>query len=253
MMRDTSETRLQAAADFLVRAHKTVALTGAGISVESGVPDFRSPGGLWSVFEPMEYGTLTCFLHDPDKAWRLYRALGETLVGKTFNPAHTALAQLEGRDLLAGVITQNIDGFHQAAGSRTVLEIHGEHRNLECLKCGELEPFAAEHLDPGPVPRCARCDYPLKPNLVLFEEPVRAMVAIEKLLQDCDLLLVIGTSAQVAPAALLPNSVLRRGGRILEFNVEPTDLTLTGLGDGGLFIEGSAGTTLPELARRTEN
>ena len=121
-MRVTSDAELQAAADALVRARKAVALTGAGISVESGVPDFRSPGGLWSVFEPMEYATLTCFLHDPEKAWRLYRALGETLEGKTFNPAHAALADLEERGLLAGVITLE-DVLEEILGQQIVDEV----------------------------------------------------------------------------------------------------------------------------------
>jgi NAD-dependent deacetylase len=228
-----------------------VALTGAGISVESGVPHFRSAGGLWEVFDPMEYATLSGFLRDPEKAWKLYRALGETLKGKTHNPAHAALAELEEKGKLAGVITQNIDGFHQAAGNRVVLEIHGSHSRLECLNCGSGEPFLDEHIEPGPVPRCGRCRSPMKPSIVLFEEPVRAMGEIQELLSGCDLLLVVGTSAQVVPASLLPRDVLGRGGSLLEFNVETTDLTLGGLGPGGLFICGPAGTTLPEVARRT--
>jgi NAD-dependent deacetylase len=251
MVNVASREELDAAAEAIAGARKTVALTGAGISVESGVPHFRSAGGLWEIFDPMEYATLSAFLRDPDKAWRLYRALGETLEGKTFNPAHAALAELEEKGKLAGIITQNIDGFHQAAGSGLVLEIHGTHDRLECLKCGKDEPFLAGHLQPGPVPRCERCRSPLKPSIVLFEEPVRAMGEIHELLAGCDLLLVIGTSAQVAPASLLPRDVLARGGRLVEFNVETTELTLGGLGPGGLFIGGPAGTTLPEVARRT--
>jgi NAD-dependent deacetylase len=246
-----SHEELEAAAEAIAGARKTVALTGAGISVESGVPHFRSAGGLWEVFDPMEYATLSGFLREPDKAWRLYRALGETLQGKTFNPAHAALADLEERGKLAGIITQNIDGFHQAAGNRVVLEIHGDHSHLECLKCHAREPFLAEHLQPGPVPHCGRCRFPLKPSIVLFEEPVRAMREIDELLTGCDLLLVVGTSAQVAPASLLPRDVLGRGGRLLEFNVEETELTRGGLGPGGLFIGGPAATILPEVARRT--
>ena len=251
MVNVASHEELEAAAEAIAGARKTVALTGAGISVESGVPDFRSPGGLWEVFAPMEYATLSCFLRDPYKAWRLYRALGETLQGKTFNPAHAALADLEERGELAGIITQNIDGFHQAAGNRVVLEIHGSHSDLECLKCHAREPFLDQHLQPGPVPRCGRCRSPMKPSIVLFEEMPRALREIEELLTGCDLLLVVGTSAQVAPACLLPRDVLGRGGRLLEFNIEATELTLRGLGPGGRFIVGPAATTLPELARRT--
>lgn len=247
---DGSTGDLGAVVSRLAAAGRMVALTGAGVSVESGIPDFRSPGGLWEVFDPMEYATLGCFLEDPDKAWELYRALGRVIAGKEPNPAHRALADLEARGLLAGIITQNIDGLHQAAGSRTVLEIHGEHANLQCLSCGGLEPFRQVHLEPGPAPRCVRCAAAMKPNVVLFDEAVRELDAIERLLAGCDVLLVAGTSAEVYPASALPWSVLRRGGSVIEFNVAPTRLTMSGLGPGGALVEGPVGVTLPAVAAR---
>jgi NAD-dependent deacetylase len=225
-----------------------VSLTGAGISVESGIPDFRSPGGLWSVFHPGDYATLTCFLNNPAKAWELYRALGKTLIGKRPNAAHDSLARLESVGFLGWVITQNVDGLHQAAGNRNVLEVHGEHGHLHCIGCGHLEPFLEAHLEDGPVPRCPSCNHPLKPNVVLFEEQPRELDRIASMLTGCDLMLVIGTSAQVAPACLFPRSVLDRGGSILEFNLEPTELTRTGLGPLGVFVRGPAGSTLPLVA-----
>jgi len=229
-------------------ARRLIALTGAGISVESGIPDFRSPGGLWSVFDPMEYATLSCFLDDPEKAWTLYRALGASLAGSQPNPAHRALADLERAGVLAGIVTQNIDGLHQAAGSRTVLEIHGEGTRLQCLRCRGLEPVRPAHLEPGPVPACAACGSPLKPNIVLFEEPVRDLGAISALVRTCDLMLVAGTSVEVAPASLLPEDVLARRGSLVEMNLEPTAITERGLGPDGYFIQGPLGTTLPMLA-----
>jgi NAD-dependent deacetylase len=233
--------------EALREEHPVVALTGAGISVESGIPDFRSPGGLWARFDPYEYASLSCFIDRPEKAWELYRELGGTVRGKLPNPAHEALARLERAGLLSGVVTQNVDGLHQAAGSRQVLEIHGDHSHLQCLQCGRLEPFEPHHLEPGPVPRCETCGFPLKPNVVLFEEPVRDMGRILALVRDCRLLLVVGTSAEVVPASALPGEVLRRGGSLLEFNLEPTQLTLEGLGPRGALVRGPVGTTLPAV------
>jgi len=219
-----------------------VALTGAGISVESGIPDFRSPGGLWTVFRPEEYATLSAFRADPAKAWRLYRALGAALLGRRPNPAHAALARLEDAGLLGQVVTQNIDGLHQTAGSRRVIEMHGDHRRLQCLACGRLEPFDEALLAAEGVPRCPACDAALKPNVVLFEEAVRGLGEIDAALARCDLLLVVGTSAQVHPAASLPPVVRKRGGTILEFNLERT-----GIAADCLFL-GPAGETLPRFA-----
>jgi NAD-dependent deacetylase len=244
------EGDLDGVARRILDARSPAALTGAGISVESGIPDFRSPGGLWSVFEPGEYATLSCFLRDPEKAWKLYRAMGETLEGKQPNAGHRALAELEAEGHLTGVVTQNVDGLHQAAGSRTVLEIHGEHTQLHCVGCGRLDPLEPVHLKAGPVPRCPDCDHPLKPNVVLFEEPVRKMGEIYRLLASSDLLLVIGTSAQVVPASMFPAEVRARGGGLIEFNVEPTTLSESLLGPDDALVQGLASVTLPRVVQR---
>ncbi len=222
-----------------------VALTGAGVSVESGIPDFRSDCGLWRRFDPMEYGTLECFLHDPAKAWELYRELGATLQGKEPNPAHIALADMERRGDLKGVLTQNIDGLHQAAGSRMVVELHGTHSSLHCLGCGHVEPFSTAFLQPGPVPTCPACGQALKPNVVLFGEPVREAAMARTLMERCGTMLVIGTSAEVVPACLYPEEVLQSGGSILEFNVEATVRTHSGLGPNGVLVQGPVGRMLP--------
>ena len=231
-------------------ARKVVALTGAGISVASGIPDFRSPGGLWSVFSPEEYATLDVFRRNPAKAWELYRALGATLQGKSANAAHAALVDLERRGLLSGIITQNVDNLHQQAGSTTVFEIHGDHQHLQCLQCDGLEEVCQDHYQGTGVPRCRQCGHPLKPNVVLFGEAVRGLDEITSFVDDCDLLLVIGTSAQVYPAAGLPRTVKQNGGKIFEFNREQA------LGGGGffreapmtdVFFEGDVVRTLPRL------
>ena len=236
------------AAAALSESRRVVALTGAGISVESGIPDFRSPGGLWSVFPPEEYATLSVFKADPIKAWVFYRALAESMGGKKPNSAHLALAELERHRRLRGIITQNIDRLHQVAGSREVLELHGDHAGLRCLACHERTDFDPLFIDKAtPPPRCKHCTTYLKPDVVLFHEPVRAMDQAQAWVETCDLMLVIGTSAQVLPAAGLPARVLAGGGSLLEFNVEMTHLSRAGLGPRGRLIRGPAGQTLPEV------
>ena len=243
------------AAAALKKANKAVALTGAGISVGCGIPDFRSPGGLWTHFAPDEYATLEVFLADPFKAWKLYRALGAILAGKEPGAAHRALSDLEGMGLLEGVVTQNVDNLHQSAGSKTVFEIHGDHHHLQCLECGALEPVNEEILKNDDIPRCCGCGFPMKPNVVLFGEPVRRMGEIETFLQDCDLLLVIGTSAQVYPAAGIPHQIKRNNGVIMEFNREPV-LGLdhfTGISTiTDYFFHGDVEETLPDFCRTLE-
>jgi NAD-dependent deacetylase len=229
--------------DALRRAEKPAALTGAGISVESGVPDFRSEDGVWSRFPVEEYGTLDAFVHDPEKAWGLYRKLWEDVGGKAPNPGHEALARLERAGRLAGIVTQNIDGLHQLAGSQNVIEMHGDARHLQCIACGwvgEADPDALA-ADPS-VPECPECGRPVKPNAVLFGELVRGLPEIDRLLEGCDLFLVVGTSAEVFPASQLPDWVASRGGKVVEVNKTPTPL------DASVSVIGPAASTLPRLA-----
>jgi len=243
---------LAEAAAALQGATKAVALTGAGISVGSGIPDFRSPGGLWTLFSPEEYATLEIFYRNPAKAWELYRALGRVLLGKRPNPAHRALAKLEEQGWLSGIVTQNVDGLHQQAGSRRVFEIHGDHQHLHCLQCDHLQTLDPSHYQRTEVPCCPHCGFPLKPNVVLFGESVRDIEAIYEFIVDCDLLLVIGTSAQVYPAAALPSMVRDRGGRIFEFNREQA-LSSANFGttarSADFFFQGDVGLTLPLLVK----
>ncbi|PIE58577.1 MAG: hypothetical protein CSA33_02655 [Desulfobulbus propionicus] len=205
--------------DVLAQSRFPLALTGAGISVPSGIPDFRSADGLWTMFDPLEYATLRVFQRDPGKAWLLYRALGETLEGKQPNTAHKALAKLEQLPWLRGLITQNIDGLHQSAGSEQCLEIHGTHHWVHCLECSFQRPMEANDLRRMPYPCCPVCEAPLKPNIVLFGESVHRMEEVEYLAAQADLLLVIGTSCATYPAADIPSTVHRKGGVILEFNL----------------------------------
>lgn len=249
---DAETALFDQAAGWLHAAQKAVALSGAGISVGSGIPDFRSPGGLWTIFSPEEYATIEVFHRQPAKAWELFRALGQVLLGKQPNAAHRALAELEQRGLLQGIVTQNIDNLHQQAGSSRVFEIHGDHQHLHCLHCGDMIPVTPEHYQTVTVPHCAHCGFPLKPNVVLFGEAVRDLDAIHALIADCDLLLVIGTSAQVYPAAALPSLVYQNGGRIIECNREQSlsgSMYAASSRYTTLFLQGDVVRTLPQLVQ----
>lgn len=245
-----NEDYLSEAVNRFKAASQPVALTGAGISVNSGIADFRSPGGLWSIFSPDEYATLETFLQNPVKAWQLYREMGKCLVGKQPNKGHRVLAELEQLGFLKGLVTQNVDNLHQVAGNTNVLEIHGDHLHLQCLDCGNTVPSTEDHFQRDDVPSCSLCNYPLKPNVVLFGEAVRSMQEIETLVTSCDLLLVIGTSANVYPAASLPEMVKQRAGLIYEFNLEPalaaSNYSKTSITD--YFFKGDLSTTLPRFA-----
>lgn len=243
---------LSEAAERFTSAACAVALTGAGISVNSGIDDFRSPGGLWSRLSPDEYATLEVFIKSPAKAWVLYREMGKGLLDKQPNKAHRVLADFEKNGFLKGLVTQNVDNLHQVAGSEYVLEIHGDHQHLQCLQCSDLIPVDRSHYSQEGVPTCNHCNYPLKPNVVLFGEAVRSMGAIERLLGKCDLLLVIGTSAQVYPAAGFPDMVKQRGGLIFEFNREPALAEspyrmASSISD--YFFAGDLSTTLPTFSQ----
>ena len=246
-----NEEYLAEALQNYANAQCPVALTGAGISVASGIADFRSPGGLWSVFSPDKYASIDVFHRQPEKAWKLYRALGQALQNKKPNSAHQGLANLEQEGLLAGIVTQNVDNLHQVAGSRHVLEIHGDHQHLQCLNCGDLVPVVPEHYS-GDIPLCKHCAVPYKPNVVLFGEAVRHLEEIQELIMQCDLLLVIGTSANVYPAAGLPALVRERGGLIYEFNLEPALAAArwTSHNSGSnYFFEGDLSHTLPSFCK----
>ncbi len=232
------------AAEALHRATYAVASTGAGVSVESGIPDFRSAGGIWNKYPPEQYATIQAFLADPAKVWRFWNELAADVTGCLPNPAHRALAELEAMGRLKAVITQNVDNLHQNAGSHAVIEYHGNAKRLVCLQCGLLEDFVIGART-EPVPMCA-CGGILKPDVVMFGEmiPPKAMADAEAMASACDLMIIVGTSAQVFPAADLPYIAKDNGAYIIEANTEPTDFTYR-LTDA--FLQGPAGTTLPKL------
>lgn len=237
---------LREAAGYLARSRRTVALTGAGVSTESGLPDFRSDGGLWTGVDPMEVASLTAFRRHPEVFYRFYRTRLAQLGDAQPNPAHFALAALE-MYRLAAVITQNVDGLHQAAGSSRVIELHGNLREAACLSCGWKGPIAviAEALDRGVLPACPTCGSHLKPNVVLFEEllPAEAYQEAEHEAQSAEVLLIVGSSLQVTPAAWLPEVARSHGAAVVIINDGPT--AMDSLAD--VVVRGRAGSALPTL------
>jgi len=239
---------LERAARELASAKRAVAVTGAGISVESGIPDFRSADGLWSRYPPDEFATIDAFYDDPDRVWVMWYELAETLGNVQPNPAHYALARLEKAGRLAGVITQNIDALHHRAGSVNVVEFHGRADAIVCPACGRRRAMELSHRAHG-APRC-ECGGYMKPDVVLFGEiiPPAALAAAQALAAACDVMLVVGTSAQVYPAASLPWIARDHNATIIECNTQPTAFT-SSVTD--IFLRGPAGVVLPALADRT--
>lgn len=234
----------QKAAKRLKDCGCAAALTGAGISVESGIPDFRSADGLWSRYDPMEYGHIESFRANPGKVWKMLLEIDELVTHARPNAGHHALAELELRGLLKGIVTQNIDGLHHRAGNRRVVEYHGDARELRCMSCQRRWPRESISLDRLP-PLC-ECGGVLRPNFVFFGEgiPTEAYREAMKLVSGCDLLLVVGTSASVVPASYLPIMAKDQGAFLIEVNPERTELSgrLT-----DLRIAESAGTALPAI------
>jgi NAD-dependent deacetylase len=215
-------------AELVSGAGRVVALTGAGISVPSGIPDFRSPGtGLWADVDPMSVAHIDVWRRDPAHFWAFYGQRFALLRDKVPNGAHRALAELEARAALEAVITQNIDGLHRAAGTRELIEVHGTIATSSCLVCGRSYPLDEARARLGSaddgVPRCD-CGAPLKPDVVLFGEllPERALARASALAASADLLLCVGSSLEVWPVAGLPESTLAAGGAVAIVTMGPT-------------------------------
>ncbi len=239
------------AAQWIKNSAHTIALTGAGISVDSGIPDFRSPEGLWAKFNPMEYATIEAFHGDPEKVWVMLTEMIDVLTSAFPNAGHKSLADLEAMGFLQGVVTQNIDNLHQLAGNRKVIEYHGNGHHFTCLMCGasyDAENFRANYeRHVNWPPKCLKCGNYLKPDVIFFGEAIPPDAARESynLASRCELMLVVGTSAEVYPAAGLPTVARTNGARIIEINISRTRLT-GAVAD--LSLHGSSTRLLPQLA-----
>jgi NAD-dependent deacetylase len=214
-------------AELLAASSRTVVLTGAGVSVPSGIPDFRTPEtGLWANVDPMEVAHIDVFERDPARFWSYYRPRFHSLGDKLPNKAHEVLADLERRGLIEGVITQNIDRLHRAAGSENVIEVHGSIETSGCMSCGASYGIGEVDglFDEEGVAVCTKCDGPVKPDVVLFGEmlPAEAMARAQQLAEEADLMLCVGSSLAVHPVAGLPQLALEGGGRLAIVTKGPT-------------------------------
>ena len=231
-------------AELIRERQPVVALTGAGVSTESGIPDFRSPTGIWARYDPMEYATIDAFKRDPRKVWEFYGLRLRVLADAEPNTAHLALAELERRGLLRALVTQNVDTLHELAGSQDVVEVHGSIRTAVCLVDGIRVPRAevVRLVDELGAPPCPACGAILKPDVVMFGEllPTREIDRATQLVREARLLLVVGSTLEVWPVAGLPHETLAAGGAVAIVNRGPTAFDSR----AALKLDASAGETL---------
>jgi NAD-dependent deacetylase len=249
------ESRLEKAAKLIRSSHHGVVFTGAGISVPSGVPDFRSANtGLWNRFDPMEVASLSAFRYRPDAFFDWLQSLVTKILAAQPNAAHIAITRLQTAGYLQNIITQNIDSFHQKSGSRNVIELHGSMEELVCPACGNrylmadyIDSWLKKHI----LPRCQTCKALLKPDIVLYEEllPPDAWELAEFVCDNADLMLIAGTSLEVMPASGLPYRCVQNRAKIIILNLSHTPLDSM----ADVLLPMDVATGLPEISDRVLN
>jgi NAD-dependent deacetylase len=245
------EEKIQQAASILKRSSYATALTGAGHSTPSGIPDFRSPdSGVWRSVDPFQVASIFAFRQQPQTFYDWVRPMLHIMLNAEPNPAHIALAQLEEMGILKAVITQNIDGLHQRANSKVVYEVHGHLRQATCIRCyakwpGEL--LIRDFMESGDIPRCEKCNGVIKPDVILFGEqlPVQTLIASQQAASKSDVMIVAGSSLQVAPAGDIPLLTKERGGKLIFVNFGPTHLDQV----ADIVIRADVAEVLPRLVR----
>lgn len=242
------------AGEILARSRHAVALTGAGHSTPSGIPDFRSPGsGLWEHADPMEVASIYGFRRNPQAFYDWIRPLAKQTMEAQPNPAHYALAELERMGVIKAVITQNIDELHHRAGSQRVLELHGSVRTATCTRCHQQVPTGEmwrAFVASGELPRCPSCGGLLKPDIVLFGEmlPVDVLLEAQEEAERCDVMLVAGSSLEVYPAAELPSRAVRHGAQLIIVNYGATHMDA----QASVVIHEDVAVALPQIAQRVK-
>jgi NAD-dependent deacetylase len=237
------------AAELITQSHRTVTLTGAGISTNSGIPDFRTPGtGLWQYIEPMEVASLTAFRHNPEHFYAWFHPLAVVIFSARPNPAHIALAKLQAAGYISEIITQNIDGLHTRAGAEKVLEVHGTLSTLSCTNCYRqvlAKDVIQDYLDKCTIPHCPACGSILKPDIILYEEqlPVKTWILAEEACKQCGLLIVAGTSLEVMPSAKLPVLAVEHDAKLMIINNAPTFMDVR----ADLIIRADVAEILPKI------
>ncbi|GAC1679565.1 MAG: NAD-dependent protein deacylase Cob2 [Candidatus Dormibacteraceae bacterium] len=238
------------AAELLAKARRGLALTGAGVSAESGIPTFRGEGGVWTKYDPVKVASIAYFMADPSAYWKVSKDRGRVALAARPNAGHQALGALEARGYLVAIATQNTDGLHQDSGRRRVIELHGSGRTVQCLDCGNREPRSdvQARLEVEMPPRCGVCGGTfLKPTVVLFGEPMPPAAIQEAfaLAREADVMLVVGSSLVVYPAADIPVAAVKSGASLIVINAEPTPLDELAT----VVVRGKSGEVLPEIVR----
>lgn len=254
MIQETISEQIKRAATLFKQSKYAVAFSGAGISTDSGIPDFRSPdSGLWKDADPLSVASIYGFKHNPQAFYDWVRPLARLTLNAQPNAAHLALVQLEKLNYLQSIITQNIDMLHTKAGSSCVYELHGHMREATCIKCFHIQkaqPLFEDFLNNGNIPQCSECGGVVKPNVILFGEqlPIRELQAAQDATRKCDLMLIVGSSLEVAPASDIPILASRTGARLIVVNLEPTPADRV----ADVVIHARAADILPEIAHQVE-
>ena len=240
------------AANLIKQSHRTVTLTGAGISTHSGIPDFRSPGiGLWTHVSPLEVASLSAFRHDPEQFYKWFHPLAIQIFTAEPNPAHVALAKLQAGGYITTIITQNIDGLHSRAGAINVLEVHGTLNTLSCTNCYRQTPASEimeEYINNCAIPHCQVCGSILKPDIILYDEqlPIKTWNKAEEASRNCELMLVTGTSLEVMPSAKLPIQAMDHGAHLIILNNSDTFMDVR----ADVVIRADVAEVLPEIMNK---
>ncbi len=246
---------LTLAVDLIKKSHHTVALTGAGISTPSGIPDFRSPGiGLWTRFQPMEVASLSAFRHNPEQFYKWLHPLAVQMHMAQPNPAHFAMAKLQDAGYISTIITQNIDGLHTRAGAKNVLEVHGSLDTLTCTNCYQQyssTTIIEDYIEHCTIPHCQVCGSILKPDVILYEEqlPIKTWLEAEEACKLCELMLVCGTSLEVMPSAKLPIQALDHGAQLIIINNADTFMDIR----AAAIIRADVAEILPQISNEVIN
>ena len=254
LQEETMAQKIAAASQLIKQSNSVVAFTGAGISTESGIPDFRSPeSGLWKDVDPMQVASIFGFKRNPRAFYDWVVPLARDTMDAQPNGAHRAIARLEKIGYLDAVITQNIDMLHSRAGNKNIFELHGHMREATCISCFKVypaEPILGKFLEDNAVPTCPTCNGVLKPNVILFGEqlPVREFLGAQDSARKSDLMLIIGSSLEVEPASDLPRLAHRHGARLVIVNLEPTPADRM----ADVVIHARAAEALPSIVRELE-
>jgi len=250
-----NQENIEHAAELIRKAKYAVALTGAGLSTPSGIPDFRSEGtGLWSRYEPMEVASLNTFRTDPERFFVWFQPLACQIFDAKPNAAHVALAKLENAGFLKDIITQNIDFLHHRAGSKNVIEMHGTLRTLSCTQCfrqEQVENHVKAFIEQGKLPRCTECNGLMKPDVILYGEqlPQQAWYDAQKSCHQSDLIMVAGSSLEVVPVAGLPVQAINHGAHLIIINNAETYLNVR----ADVVIKEDVANIIPAIAEQVLN